>query len=694
MFIRIIFIVWAMTVISPTFSPMSYAAHDVPSLTVEKGVLDLRKQGKLEQMGNITLNGQWEFYWRQLLTPEEIRHGAYADSLSYITVPAVWSSQSINDQPLVDEGYGTYRMVIYLPPEEVGQAQALRMPSVATSYQLWVNGELLANNGKVDTNRDDMQPQNYPKPVYFTPANDTLDIVIQVSNYAQRKGGLWSEIRYGDAERMTAERDKDIIAQITVISALFVIGFYHIGMFVFRSKERSALLFGLSCLCVSLRTLFVGELLWFQFWPDFNWEIGVKIEYISAFMGIGLFVIYFYHLYPKDTSRKTAYGIFSLIAAMSLTVLVLPARMYTHAMLYYQFVLLGALLYLVYVVLMVTMRKRRGAWINFSAMLLIFLAVLNDVLYYNHIVRTGEWFGIGVYVFIIAQAFVLASRFTQSFSEVEKLSDELNELNQSLEQKVKQRTEELNIKNRQLNDMQQVRAEMLASIAHDLSSPILGIQMYAELTKEGRIKSGDDTFLHQIHENSSYMKRLVDDLFELSKLELKEQSFRFEYISVKPWFEDIIRRFKMDLQVRDFHLQLSRVETMVSGQDVYIHIDKIRIHQVIQNMMDNAVKFSKDRSDNITINCFITKHEQLQTSELRLEIIDFGPGLSANEIPLVFNRFYKKEGNDMGSGLGLTIVQAIIEEHQGRVGVESVKGQGSTFYFTLPIVMNPPDSRR
>jgi hypothetical protein len=151
--------------------------------------------------------------------------------------------------------------------------------------------------------------------------------------------------------------------QLLIAGGLLVVGLYHIGLFAFR-RDLSVLFFGIACLLILFRTLFVGEILWIRFWPSFSWELGVKIEYLSVFLGIGFFVLYAHQLYKKDASRKVTFSLFGMICLMSMPVILFPARIYTHLMLYSQIVLLLSVAYIVIVVILATIRKRKGAWIN------------------------------------------------------------------------------------------------------------------------------------------------------------------------------------------------------------------------------------------------------------------------------------------------------------------------------------------
>jgi signal transduction histidine kinase len=195
--------------------------------------------------------------------------------------------------------------------------------------------------------------------------------------------------------------------------------------------------------------------------------------------------------------------------------------------------------------------------------------------------------------------------------------------------------------------------------------------------------------MRQLLDKMAYMHRLNHDLFELSKLESKKLSFEFEKVGLHDFIQDVFRRFEPDLLRENRILQLGRVETIIEGKEGFMFIDKLRIIQVLQNYMENAVKFSDPSDSIILLNCYVRQNgsEWDNRKEMCVEVRDHGKGITKEELPYVFNRFYKKsEGNERGSGLGLAISKEIIEQHEGRVCVESEIGKGSLFYFWLPLL--------
>lgn len=408
-----------------------------------EGSIDLQSW-ELAVDGSISLQGTWGFYWQQLLTPAELRKSTNNGKNlagATIQVPGVWGNQEINGVPLSNQGYGTYELSIRLQAEDVGETLALLMPSVATSYKLWLNGKLVESHGKVGTSREQMVPQNYTKPIYFISDQQDIEVLLQVSNFVQRKGGVWEGITLGTAEQITLEREKGIIGQVIIAGGLFIIGIYYIVLYLFRRSNVSVLFFGIASLLLMIRILLTGDVLLTRVWPEFDWELAVKMEYIMPAMGIGFLLLFAYYLYPQDLIKGITYALFVALCLINVPVLLFSALVFTQIITIYQALLVVSLLYILIGLIIAASRKRRGAWGNLVVIAIFFVAVIHETFYYNYLIERSGLIPAGVLIF--ALALILAARFSSDFSQMERMSKQLQETNQLLEEKVEQRTKEL-----------------------------------------------------------------------------------------------------------------------------------------------------------------------------------------------------------------------------------------------------------
>lgn len=636
-----------------------YVPSKAEAPIAQMGTIDVT-DWRFAENGSIALDGEWRFYWRQLLTPEELEQAGAAEA-SLIQVPGTWGSQELAKQQLSNQGYGTYQLRVRLAPEHVDHALALAMPSVATSYKLWINGKLLNEEGTVGINKDEMQPGNLPQSIYFSTDQSTLDIVIQVANFSQRKGGLWSEIHIGYAEQISLAREKSIAWQLVFAGGLLIIGLYHLILYFFRRSLLSVLYFGLACIMIFLRTMFVKEILWVRFWPSFSWELAVKIEYLSAFFGVGFFVLYAYQLYKQDASKKLTYGLFLLICLISLPVVLFPAIVYTPYMLPSQLVLLIAVAYMIAVVIKAAYRKRSGARLNLAVSLLFLASVVNDIFLYNFWIHSTDLLPYGLYTLIFSQTLILASRFSKAFREVEDLSEQLIKLNE-------------------------MKDDFLVNTSHELKTPLHGIMNLLAAMREGTAGKLNETQASQIESVMAVTKRLsnlINDILDFYKLKNGELQLRRKSISIQAALQVNRQIFQHYVADRELQLVFDIPENLPP-----VYADEDRLMQIFYNLIGNAVKFTESG--------LIEVSAKREGDLVFVSVSDTGIGIPAEKQALIFQSFEQvgaaiaKEYG--GTGLGLTITKRLIELQGGGLSVQSKPGEGSTFVFHLPVADKPADA--
>lgn len=254
------------------------------------------------------------------------------------------------------------------------------------------------------------------------------------------------------------------------------------------------------------------------------------------------------------------------------------------------------------------------------------------------------------------------------------------QLNQTGE-KLKGMLEELRRERSELQRLERIRRDFVVNVSHELRTPVASIQGYAETLLDGALEepSHRERFLRIIQQNAERLGRLIDDLLALSRLELGTREFSFASYRLCGLLEeslDVIR----PLAARK-HVQLRLAPP---GEDLEVFCDPQAVQQVLSNLLDNAVKFSPEGG-------VVTLGARLGAGASYAEVYveDQGPGIPPEDLPRLFERFYrvdKARSRELGgTGLGLAIVKHLVLAHGGEVRVESRLGRGSVFYFTLPL---------
>lgn len=285
--------------------------------------------------------------------------------------------------------------------------------------------------------------------------------------------------------------------------------------------------------------------------------------------------------------------------------------------------------------------------------------------------------------FLFLQIVIVYKKYVELQKEKGRLKEKLQKLNQSMEEMVKKRTVQLAESNQQLLKAQNERTRLVANIAHDIGSPLAGIHTYLQMIKAKKEEVELQEVLPQLLERIEYVKHLNNNLFVLSQLE-NGDPFQLEGITVERFIEDTFSYIQTYKKFEQVSIRLGKVDTRIENKEVIIYIDRLRIKQVVDNFVYNAMKFSKISNKMIIFHCTIRCLVPNQY-ELVVKIEDNGIGIAPHVLPHIFDRNYKKsKGSVQGNGLGLAIAKDIMERHGGEVGGESQLGQGSTFYFTLP----------
>jgi two-component system phosphate regulon sensor histidine kinase PhoR len=181
-------------------------------------------------------------------------------------------------------------------------------------------------------------------------------------------------------------------------------------------------------------------------------------------------------------------------------------------------------------------------------------------------------------------------------------------------------------------------------------------------------------FLEKSHRQAERLNALLHDLIEISRIESGEMKMSFRYFSVWPFLRQILDEMQPEAAKKSIRM------TLVGDEGVDVYADRDRLHQVMINLIDNAIKYT-DPGGSVTLTC------RIEGAQCELAVADTGCGIAGAHIPRIFERFYRVDRDRSrevgGTGLGLAIVKHIVEAHEGTVRVESAVGKGSTFSFTL-----------
>ena len=229
-----------------------------------------------------------------------------------------------------------------------------------------------------------------------------------------------------------------------------------------------------------------------------------------------------------------------------------------------------------------------------------------------------------------------------------------------------------------LKELEKIRRDFVANVSHELRTPLTTIKGYAETLLEGALKEQvASQFVQVIKRHSDRLEKIVDDLLILSKIESKEFQLKMESLSVSDLIGDVLDFLKEPLNKKKISASVGEVPSTL-----LVYGDRQYLEQVLINILDNAIKYGREEGK-VIISCVLDDQNEIQIS-----VRDDGIGIPREDLPRIFERFYRVDkGRSQelgGTGLGLSIVKHIVQAHGGKVWAESRPGEGSTFYFTLP----------
>jgi two-component system phosphate regulon sensor histidine kinase PhoR len=242
--------------------------------------------------------------------------------------------------------------------------------------------------------------------------------------------------------------------------------------------------------------------------------------------------------------------------------------------------------------------------------------------------------------------------------------------------------------------MEKTRRDFIANVSHELRTPLTSIQGYTETLLDSPIADSHiREFLEIIRKNAARMSRLTEDLLTLARVESGEQRFDTQKISAEELLQDALESFRE--VARSYGVELV-VENAVP--DAHVNADREAIHQIFSNLIENALKYAasgkkiilgaRATSGATTSAASSAPSSATTSSGVEFYVRDFGPGISSEHLPRLFERFYRvdkaRSRESGGTGLGLAIAKHIIYAHRGTIRAESELNHGSTFVFILP----------
>ena len=387
-----------------------------PNINSNKGVLELSNYD-FNKSGYTALNGQWKFYWKQLLSPKNIT----TKTPSYINMPVAWNQYN---KSYSSSGYATYSLNIKLNPKYKNTLLGISVPSMLSSYKLWVNGNLFSSNGVVGPTSFSEIPKSVPITSYFMNNNKQVNLVLQVSNHNFRDGGILNKIYLGTESQIMNKRETSIALNFFYFGVLLIVGLYQLWLYIFTAEDYFKLYLGALCIITSLRTLIVGNGYFLSIYNNLTYSFDIKLEYITFYAAVYFMLSYicmvFKDVYSKiiDISCKLFCSIFIIF-----TIFISPL-LASKIIIIFKLFIFCMILYDAFIVLKAYHNKTKKLIFIFLACLMTIIVITMSLLNYVDINKINNYFLLASFIFVLLNAFFSAKNESKSCIRIKNLSKE------------------------------------------------------------------------------------------------------------------------------------------------------------------------------------------------------------------------------------------------------------------------------
>ncbi|PKA07065.1 ATP-binding protein [Leptospira harrisiae] len=625
------------------------------------------------------LKGEWKFFWNESKNANQLEN--LESESETIIVPSSWNQKMINGKKLGSTGYATYFLQVKIPEHWKNKVLLLRVDYHAGAYELFVNGKLSQSVGTFGTKKETSKNVHAPSIGYIYSNSEILNIVVHESNFEHRVGGIGREIYLGSPKAINSISNERKISDLFSISVLFIISLYYFFYFLIRNSDKSSLIFSILCFFLLIRALVQNEQILREFFPNGNYKLFLLIEYSAMYFAPSLAFHFFSLPIEFKFKNKIIFSCYTISISYFAYSLLVDTLSISYTVLHFQYIVLILSLSTIALNVLSIKKKIKHSWLSLGSMFIALITIIIDMLIIQEKIQFPFTASYGLIFMIFTQGIILAVRHSEAFSTNEKLTNELTLFNENLENKVNERTIELNSAIERMEKSVKARNDFLANMSHEIRTPMNIISGMAELLDESELKPEQKEYVSIFNIANKTLLNVLNDVLDLSKLEQGFLSIDTHEFRIDHLLNDLnkIFQFKTKGTLLTFEIVIEKnVPLLVKG-------DSNRISQILFNLLSNAFKFTNNGQVSLTLS--------LENNQYFVfKVKDTGIGMTEEKISKLFIRFYQAHDSNQifqrGTGLGLAISKKLVELMNGSISVKSTLGMGSEFVFKIPLIIS------
>lgn len=689
LFVILLIIVSFLIIVIYLFINQNSIIHDI-SFKAKGGWLDLSKY-HLEDLGIINLDGEWEFYYNKLYSPQDFKRGE-VEAPYYVKVPSYWTYyKNVKPKPAI-KGYATYRLRIKLNKV---YPLGIYINGVGSAYKLFLNGVLYHEKGKIDKSFKNAKFKFSSDFIFFTPEKKFIEIVLQVQNKEYFKTGIYSPIRFGIQKKIYKYHYFTLSADLFLFGIIFIMALYNLLIYILNKKEFYYFFLSIFIFSVGYKTLSSNQLFINHLFPNLYIVTDIKIYDFFLFILLPSFNSYLYFLFPLDFDKRI-YKIFNYLSIpIIISIFVLNIKLLNYTLIIYEIIALIFVFYLIFFIVKINKKQRTlSKFLSYGIFLLIF-ATIFDVIKDINILHITSLFPPSLTIFIFIQTVALSYRFMSLYNQVNFLQKKIEEF-----------------------DSQKVFTNIgknYSILIHNIKNKINIVSGYKELLS---------IFLHEIERNpakinfeklDNILKMQDKNINELSKTltnlsyYVKTQIGKVDKIDVNKLLSGVIMSYQINSKIfNNFEIKSDFVD-----RRIYIKANAVEFSQIFENLITNSIEacfgeddiYSESKTESLKIeNLYNLENKKrgksskiifktyLKNNYCIIEYTDFCGGIlfcdNCKKLDcLNCNKFeIGKTTKVNGSGQGMIFVLNKVKEFNGDLKIISKKGVGTTFIFSFPVL--------
>lgn len=384
-------------------------------------------ESDFQNQSAIKLDGEWEFYYQEFLYSEYFKKNISNEFKETIILPGFWNDITKKGKIYTAKNYSTFRLNLSLPRTRINTPLSFYIPHAFTTYRMYVNGNLVSENGTVGSSEIETKEYWLPKIFFFTPSSEVIEIIIHVANYKSLNAGFRQSIELDTEEAMIRTKQIRLALDIFLIASLFVISLYHFTLYLLRKNEKGLFYFSIYAFVSMVYKFTSGEFFLLILFPDFEWRWLIKLFFLSVYLTFPFLLSFIGKVFPNETKKIPYYTIQLIFFAFSGFVLLSESTWIEETLLPAEIAMLFCCIYIFWILLQAVIKKRESSAGFLFGFLFMFLTVLNDILFEKNIIKTEVYGPLGTFVLFFSQSFFLSRKHAKLYQTVEKQKEELEE---------------------------------------------------------------------------------------------------------------------------------------------------------------------------------------------------------------------------------------------------------------------------